>query len=280
MRRWLHNVSYPELSQKRSKTRSLIPSDDEEQRMLGSGEEQQFFYQAVHPETEKTYKRAKLRYKNSPEQDAEEMFMDKIMTPDGEFIVERQVVVMTRLKGLDLREWLLIQEDLFGRTALGNPQKYSKMRDISEHDEPEIEQRMVPGSGEQIRKKGESVLYHRTKYDIPWTPDALAEAKKRVKEPLKLQLYAKEEGQRGYRIRVPKIWEEYDWDDLMVYCRTKKTKESRAEEALEAIRLLTPEQKQQVALLLTAMTPGGPATQTTVTTTETVTEKETNKKSK
>jgi hypothetical protein len=223
-------MSFPNIQQKKSLPRNR--EADDVSKVLGTGEEQQFFYQAVHQETDKIYKKAKMKYRNSADQDAEEMFMDKIMTPDGEFVVERQVVVMVRQKGMDMQEWLRIHEQLFGRTPLGNPQRYMKQEDISEHDEPEIEQRMVPGSGESIRKKGESVLYHKTKFDIKFSKENLADAMKRVKEPLALQLYVKEEGQRGWRVRDRHAWENYEWDDLIKFCKTRKTPEMTKEEAL------------------------------------------------
>jgi hypothetical protein len=236
--------------QKKSRPVSLIPKDRNE--VLGRGEEQDKFYSAAHKDTVAVYMANRLAYKNTPEQDAEEMFFDRIMTPDGDFVVERQVTVLTRFKTYDMKEWLMIQEELFGLTPIGNPHRYIKQRDISAHDEPAIEQRMVPGSGEQIRKKGESVLFHKLKYDIPFTTDAIADAFTRVKEPLRLQLYAHEQGQRPYRIRERDIWENYDWKDLMKYCKTGETKESRAEKIMTEMRSLNPEDKVKIIEVLLA----------------------------
>lgn len=232
-------MSAGNFQQKKSRTPSRIPSDDK----LGSGDERTKFYRAARPETLEVYEKAKLGYKNTPEEDAEEMFMDKIMTVDEEFAVDRKVIVLTRFKTYDESEWLLIQEEMFGRTSIGNPHRFVKMRGISSHDEPEIEQRMIPGMGEQIRKKGESVLYHKTIYDIKFEPEAIAEAFTRVSEPLRLQLYVHEQGQRPWRVRNRKIWETYDWEDLMRYCRTGETKETRSEKLLAEMKNLSPQDK-------------------------------------
>lgn len=232
--------------QKKSRPASLIPKDD----VLGKGDEPNQFYQAARPETVAIYEKNKLSYKNTPEQDAEEMFFDRIMSPDGDFLVQRTVIVLKRYKTYDEQEWLLIQEELQGRTPIGNLHRYVKQRDISEHDEPEIEQRMIPGTGEQIRKKGESVLYHKTRYDIPFNPDTVAEAMTRVKEPLRLQLYAHEQGQRPWRIKDKKIWLEYTWPELMEYCRTGETKESKEEKLLQGIKGLSAEGMMKVMGLL------------------------------
>lgn len=232
-------MSQGNFQQKKSRSQSLIPKDD----TLGSGEEPNKYYQAANPKTKAIYQNAKLAYKNTPEEDAEEMFMDRIMSPDGEFMVDRQVIVLTRYKTYDEAEHLLIQEELFGRTPIGNPHRYAKMRGVATHDEPEIEQRMIPGQGEQIRKKGESVLYHKTVYDVDFNSPAVDDAFTRVKEPLRLQMYAHEQGQRPWRIRNRKIWETYGWDDLMRYCKTGETKESRSEKLLAEMKNLSPQDK-------------------------------------
>lgn len=225
--------------QKKSRSQSLIPKDS----TLGSGEESNKYYQAANPKTVAIYNNAKLAYKNTPEEDAEEMFFDRIMSPDGDFMVDRQVIVLTRYKTYDEQEHLLIQEELFGRTPIGNPHRFVKMRGVTTHDEPEIEQRMIPGTGEQIRKKGESVLYHKTVYDVDFNTAEVAEAFTRVKEPLRLQMYAHEQGQRPWRIRNRKIWETYEWTDLMKYCQTGETKETRSEKLLAEMKNLTPQDK-------------------------------------
>jgi hypothetical protein len=250
-------MSLPNIQQK--KVKPGLKEGDDISKVLGRGDEIQFFYQAAHPKTLEIYKQGRMTYRNTADEDAEEMFMDRIVTPDGDFIVDRQVVVMVRQLNPDGNEVLKIQEHLVGKSPLGNPHRYSKQEGLSEHDEPDIEQRMIPGSGESIRKRGESVLHHNTVFDIPFDENNVAECMKRVKYPNSLQLYAREQGQRGWRIRDKKVWSNYSWDDLMTYCKTKKTPEMTQASVLDfAARnkdILTPQQKLNLMIALGVLPP-------------------------
>ena len=235
-------MSSPNLQQKKVPTRSLVPEEDEN--------EQTEFYSAGHKITKQVYKDGKIPYRNTPEEDAEEMFFDKIMTLDNEYIVDRQINVMTRFRALDGQEYIEVSEKLFGRTQLGNAQTYIKQHNISEHDEPEIHQTLLPGSGERMRKKGESVVSHNLKHDIPWNPQNIAECMRRVKEPLRLQLYVEDEGERPFRIRDRNIWMTYSWDEITKYCQTGQTKGSAEEKFIEGLAKLTPEGMRKVMAIL------------------------------